>query len=164
MRLSKKAVSLLGITLVVFVLLLFVYVLPIVTRVNADLKAYETRVAYRDDYKLHTTPLATSTVEDVCLRFGIKESSEHCQSNAVVYAPDFFDEIKDYFRNLPDHDKTYDVVQDKLGAYLDYCEKPNPDGHYRCRYDLRGDDVYPVFFYFDKNGTYYRIIANIGGS
>src|SRR6266498_4081310 len=99
MKLSKKAATVLGIALVIFVIVLFVYVLPIITKMNADLKAYETRVAYRDDYKLHTTPLAKSMVEDICSQLGIRESSDHCQPNAVVYAPDLFEEIKTYFRN-----------------------------------------------------------------
>lgn len=164
MKLSKKATTVLGIALVTFAVVLFVYVLPIVTKVNADLRAYETQVAYRDNYKLHTTPLDASVVEDICLKLDIKESSEHCQPNNMVFAPDFFDEIKIYFGNLPDQDKTYELVQDKLGAYLDHCEKPAPDGHYRCIYDIRGDERYPIFFYFNKDGFYYRIIANTGGS
>ena len=126
MRLSKKAAFTLGIALVAFVVLLFAYVLPIATKVRADLRAYETRVAYRDDCKLHTTPLPESVVEDLCLKLDITGSSEHCQPNSVVYAPDLFDEIKTHFNDLPDQDKTYDIVQDKLGVYLDRCEKPYP--------------------------------------
>jgi hypothetical protein len=164
MKLSKKGMSVLGITLVVLVVLLLVYGLPIVTKVRADLKARETQVAYRNDYKLHTTPLSADVIDDICSKLNIQESSESCQPDAGVYAPDLFDEIKTYFNNLPDHDKTYDIVQEKLGVYLDYCGKPYPNGDYRCRYDIRGDYVYPIFFHFDKNGMYYRIIANIGGS
>lgn len=164
MRLSRKAITILGLMLVLIAAVLIAYVLPLITKVNADLKAYETRVAYRDDYKLHTTPLPKSVVEEICTQLDIKESSEHCKSNGVIYAPDLFEEIKIYFRNLPDQDKTRDVVEDKLGAYLDYCEKPYPDGSYVCHYDLRGDSIYPIAFFFDKNGMYYRIIANTGGS
>ena len=160
-KFSKWGLTILGITLVIFVVVLFAYVLPIVTKVRADLKAYEPHVAFRYDYVLYTTPLPISVVEELCLNLGTKEPGENCQPNNVVHAPDLFDEIEAHFKNLPDREKTYDVVQAKLGAYLDYCEKPDPDGDYRCRYDLRGDDVYPVFFYFDKNGMYYRIIANI---
>jgi hypothetical protein len=163
MRSNKRIIISLG-----FVFLLLViasYILwPIALELYSDQVAYETRIAYRDDYTLHTTPLAESVVQDVCLKLGILESNEHCQPGVMVYAPDLFDEIKMYFVNLPGPNKTYEVVQDKLGAYLDYCEKPNPDGNRRCRYDLRGDDLYPVFFYFDKNDLYYRIIANTGGS
>ena len=160
---SRKTILILAITLIVLIVA-FVYIVPVVIEVNAGLRTYETQVAYRDDYKLHTTPLPKSVVDDLCLKLAIKESSEHCQSNAVVYTPDLFDEIKAYFKNPPDQDKTYQFVQEKLGVYLDYCEDPDPDGDYRCSYDLRGDDVYPVFFYFDKHGMYYELIANAGGS
>lgn len=154
----------LGTILVILGVLLFVYVLPVVTKVRAGLKAYETHVAYRDNYKLHTTPLATDVVADLCLKLNITESSEHCQPNAVVYAPDLFDEIKTYFKNLPDKDKTYDTVQDYLGSYLVSCHKTTSDGHYACKYDLRGDSIYPIAFFFNENDTYFRIIANTGGS
>jgi hypothetical protein len=163
-KFGKRGATILGITLVIFVVILFAYVLPIVTKVRTDLKAYETRIAHRDNYKLHTTPLSRDVVDDICSKLTIEETNENCRPGAVVYTPDLFDEIKAYFENLPDQDKTYDVVQDKLGAYLDYCGKPYPDGDYRCRYDLRGDHVYPIFFHFDKNGMYYRITANTGGS
>ena len=164
MRLSKKVTTIFGIALVVIVVLLYVYVLPFVNKVNQGLNAYETRVAYRDNYKLHTTPLPKNVVDDICSKLEIKTSSENCKPNAVVYAPELFDEIKVYFRDLPNQDKTYDIVQDKLGTYLVYCENPDSDGNYVCHYDLRGDDVYPVAFFFNKAGFYYRIIANIGGS
>ena len=101
---------------------------------------------------------------DICLKLEIKTESENCKSGAVVYAPNLFDEVKIYFNNLPDRDKTFDMVQNKLGAYLFNYEQPDPDGDYRCRYDFQGDQVYPVFFYFDKKGFYWRIIANMGGS
>lgn len=164
MRLNKKTIALLGITFVIFVSLIYFYLLPVANTIYTDMKAYETRVAYRDNYKLHTTSLPKSVVEDICLKLGIESSIENCKSNAVVYAPELFDEIKTYFKDMPDQDKTYGTVQDKLGTYLVSCEKPDPDGYYRCRYDLRGDKVYPIFFLFDKDNFYYEIIANIGGS
>ncbi len=80
-----------------------------------------------------------------------------------MYAPDLFEEVKAYFKNLPKQDKTYDTVQDRLGSYLVFCESPDFEGYFRCSYDLRGDSAYPVFFLFDKNGFYQEIIANTGG-
>jgi len=148
MRLSKKTITILGITLVIFVSLIYFYILPVVNTVYTDMKAYETRIAYRDNYKLHTTPLSKDVVDDICSKLAIKESSENCEPGTVAYAPDFFDEIKVYFNGLLDQDKTYNTVQDKLGTYLVHCEKPAPDGHYRCRYDIRGDEIYPIFFLF----------------
>ncbi len=105
MRLSKKVAIILGITLVVSVVLLYVYVLPVVNKVNADLNAYETHIAYRDDYKLHTTPLSKDVVDDICSKLEIKTSSENCKPDAVVYAPELFDEIKVYFKDLPNQIK-----------------------------------------------------------
>jgi len=164
MRLSKKMIAVLGIALVIFTSLIYFYILPIANKFHAGMKAYETRVAYRDNFRLHTTLLPEDVVNDICSKLEIKTSSENCKSGALVYAPELFDEIKLYFKNLPSQDKTYDIVQDKLGTYLVYCENPDPDGDYRCHYDIRGDEVYPIAFYFDKDGFYYRIIANIGGS
>ena len=163
MRVRTKTTFLLVITVAVLTTVILLFALPFATRVTMGLKLYETRVAERDNYKLHTTPLPKSVVADICLKLELEKTSAHCRSD-VVYAPDFFDEIKVYFGNLADQDKTQDLVQDKLGSYLDYCETPDSDGHYRCRYDLRGDDVYPVLFYFTKDNFYYRIIANTGGS
>ena len=164
MRLSKKMIAFLGIALVIFTSLTYFYILPIVNTFNTGMKAYETRVAYRDNFRLHTTPLPEDVVDDICSKLEIKTSSENCKSGALVYAPELFDEVKLYFKNLPNQDKTYDTVQDKLGTYLVYCENPDPDGNYVCDYDLRGDDRYPIAFFFNKDGFYYQIIANIGGS
>jgi hypothetical protein len=164
MRPSKKTITILGIGLVILASLVYFYVLPIANEVYSGMKLYETHVAYRDDYKMHTTPLSQNVVDDLCLKLEVKATSENCESGVVVYAPELFDEIKTHFINLPDQDKTYNIVQNKLGSYLVECEQPDPDGDYRCRYDLQGDKIYPVFFYFDKDGFYWRIIANTGGS
>lgn len=164
MKGKHKVLAVLGILLLACIAVFYIYVLPVAKTVRADIQEYETRIAIRDDYTLHTTPLDKSVIEDICQKLDIQTSSANCQPNAVVYAPDFFDEIKAYFRDLPDQDKTYTIVQDKLGNYLVFCNEPNPDGHYRCRYDLRGDNRYPVFFRFDKNNFYYEVIATIGGS
>ena len=164
MKLSKKALLVSGIALVVLGVLIFVYLLPIVTKVRADLKAYETQVASRNDYKLFTTPLPTDVVHDICSKLNLKETNENCEPDAIVYAPDLFDEITTYFNNLPNQDKTYDAVQAYLGNYLVSCQKTTSDGHYACDYDLRGDRIYPIAFFFDENDVYFQIIANTGGS
>ena len=163
MKLSKKRITIL-VVLLAFLSLICFFVLPIADRTNKDLRAYETRIAYRDNYRLHTTPLTNAMVDDICSKLNIKETSENCQPSAVVYAPDFFNEIKSYFNSLPDQDKTYATVQDRLGKYLVSCEKPDPNGNYLCEYDIRGDEVYPVSFYFNEKDFYFRIFANIGGS
>ncbi len=161
---KRKILVLLGIPLLVCTVLFFIYILPAAKVVIADMQAYETRVGIRDDYTLHTTPLDKSVIEDICLKLGIQTSSEDCQPNAVVYAPDLFDEIKVYFRGLPDQEKTYVTVQDKLGSFQVFCEASSSEGHYRCQYDIRGDNAYSIFFRFDENNFYYEIMAPIGGS
>jgi hypothetical protein len=164
MRAHKDKILLLGVAVVLLILLGYFYLWPTVYRISSGLKTYETRVAYRNNYKLHTTPLPQTVVDDMCFKLNLKATSEHCRSDMVVYAPDFFEEIKAYFNNLPDQSKTYDAVQDKLGTYLVSCETPDPDGMYVCHYDLKGDGIYPVAFFFDKHNRYYRIIASTGGS
>lgn len=158
MLIHKNAVVLLGVVLIL-VGLAFLCVMPFATTVYSGMGTRATTIAIVNDYKSITTPLDASVVEDICLRLEIKASSENCQSEMPVYAPDFFDEIKTYFSDLPRKSRTYDTVQDKFGTYLDYCATPDPDGDYRCVYDLRGDHLYPVYFYFDEDGFYYRISA-----
>lgn len=164
MKGKHKAFAVLGVLFLVCIVVVYVYVLPVAKIVRVDLQEYETRIAIRDDYTLHTTPLDKTVVEDICQKLGIQTSSANCQPNAVVYAPDFFDEIKAYFRGLPDQEKTYATVQSKLGNYLIFCGKPDPEGRYTCRYDIRGDNRYPFFFDFNKDDYYYEVIATIGGS
>ena len=161
---KRKKLAFRAAAFAILTIVLYAYVWPVVSKVNADLKAYSTRQAISNDYTLHTTPLPQSVVDDLCLKFGIEASSEHCQPGAIVYGPDFYDEIKSYFRNLPREDRTYEVVQDKLGAYLLHCEKPHQDGGYRCTYDLRGDKVYRIGIYFDENDFYWQVQASTGGS
>jgi hypothetical protein len=163
MRQHKKFVIVLGFVLILLVFFtLFAW--PTAYKIYSDLKAYETRVVQRDNYKLYTTPLSEVVIRDICLVLEIGARSEHCQSGAVVYAPELFDEIKSYFNNLPEEAQTEVMVQEKLGTYLDFCESPDAEGKYVCHFDLRGDGMYPIAFFFDENGMYYRIIANIGGS
>ncbi|MEW6401949.1 MAG: hypothetical protein AB1649_09125 [Chloroflexota bacterium] len=164
MRQNKKIVAALGIGAFACVLLGYFYVLPVINNVSENLAAYNTRVAYRDNYKLHTTPMPQDIARDICEKLEIELTSEHCKPNAVVYAPDFFDELKEYFLNLPEEERTYAIVQSKLGEYLQYCGEPQRDGSFDCRYDFIGDGKYSFFFFFDKNNYYYRIIANTGGS
>jgi hypothetical protein len=163
MRLNKGIIISLG--LVFLLLVILGYILwPTASELYSDLTAYETRQATNSDYELHTTPLPLNVVEDICLQLEIESQNESCKPGAVVYAPELFDELKTYFRNLPNQDKTYTVVQNKLGIYLVNCDRTNSEGNFSCRYDLRGDGAYTVAFFFDKDGFYWQIIANVGGS
>jgi hypothetical protein len=163
MRTNQWIVISLGVVLVSLIILFYFFLGPAAYKINSLGKIDKTEVAYRDNYKLHTTPLPNTVVEDLCIKLNLKDTSKYCASGAVVYAPYFFEGIKTYFKNLPKQDKTYDTVQSKLDPYLVMCEPPDFEGYFRCSYDFRGDGVYPVFFYFDKEGFYQEIIANSGG-
>jgi len=164
MKLNRWIVVSLGVTLVFLVLVFNWIILPVASEIYSLGKTDATKVAYRDNYELHTTPLSEPVVSDLCVKLKLVNTSELCNPGEVVYAPELFNEVKSYFNNLPSQDKTYDVVQDSLGSYLVFCSPPEPDGYFRCRYDFKGDGVYPVFFDFDNNGFYWQIIANTGGS
>jgi len=164
MKFKQIIIIVIGIGLAIFFSLAFFYLLPAVDSIYTSMKVYETRVAIRDNYTLHTTPLSKNVVKDICHKLGIIGSNEKCGPGAVVYAPDFFSEVKTYFNSLSDQDKIYNAVQDKLDNYLISCEMPDRDGNYVCVYDLRGDGVYPITFFFNKDNSYYRIITTIGGS
>jgi hypothetical protein len=168
MRLSKKTIFILALTFLFFAFLIYFYILPVATTVYSDMKIYETRTAYRDDYTNFTTPLSKDVVDDICAKLDIEKTSKNCLPGAVVYGPDFFDEIKTYFRSLSNQEKNHNTVQNRLGTYLISCEPPVLNGRYKgyyiCKYDLRGDGSYPFYFKFDENDFIIETIANIGGS
>ncbi|MFN8413603.1 MAG: hypothetical protein U0Z26_14555 [Anaerolineales bacterium] len=128
------------------------------------MKVYSTRVAYRDSYELHATPIPQDVVKDICVELEIEKTNKLCQPNVVVHSPDFFYTLKLYFSGLPEESRTLETVQDKLGRYLLYCEDPYPDGGYVCSYDFVGDRQYPFYFHFNKENIYDEVIARAGGS
>lgn len=164
MKSHKKNKILLSVFLVVSIIMICVFLLPIARQFNTDMNAYETQRAYRNDYTLHTTPLSEEVVKDICTKLEIKDTSEHCQLGTLVYAPDFFDEIKAYFEGVPDQEKTFITVQSKLDRYLVRCRVPDIEGYYSCKYDIRGDNKYPLFFRFNNFDFYYEILIPTGGS
>jgi hypothetical protein len=164
MKLSKKTTTVLMFATLTAVSLIYFYVLPVVSTVYSDIKEYRTQTAYRDDYTNFTTPLSKEVVNDICAKLNIEETSKNCLPGAVVYGPDFFDEIKMYFNEFPAEKKTYESVGNILGTYLVLCDTKSSQGDFGCYYDLRGDKRYEILFLFDKNGFYYDVIANTGGS
>lgn len=145
-------------SIVAFYLIRFtVYIYTSVQQINA-------RAIEQSDYTKITTPLSADVAHDLCVEFEISPTDRRCESGAVVYGPDFFSDIKTYFFALPKQDATYQTVEDKLGAYRVSCEHPDNEGHYSCRYDIRGDGIYPIGIFFTKDGFYYRIIANTSSS
>jgi hypothetical protein len=140
------------------------YVIPIVLRIYTDLSNYSRRVEQSYDYTKITTPLPRNIVEDICIKFEIELDDPRCLEDSVVYGPDFFADIKDYFDELPSELATFEAVEDKLGKYFVRCSEPDNEGYYRCIYDIRGDGKYPIGVYFNKENYYYQIFANTGGS
>lgn len=140
------------------------YITPVVVRIHANLQEYEKRVEQSNDYTKITTPLPRNIVEDICSKFELKSDDLRCMENATVYAPDFYEDIKKYFDELPGELSTFETVQDKLGGYLIRCSEPDNEGYYQCRFDIRGDGKYPISVHFNKENYYYQIFANTGGS
>jgi hypothetical protein len=150
------------ILLVCGVVLYLVY--PVAIDIYTSLRNYNQRISEQLDYTKITTPLPRSTVDDICSKFDIGSNDARCQPDSIVYGPDFFKDIASYLYDLSKQESALNVVQDKLGTYLVRCGIPDNDGIHSCRYDLRGDGIYPIFIYFNKEGRIYRIIANTSGS
>lgn len=168
MRLSKKTIFILALTVLIFVSLIYFYVLPVATTVYSDIKRYETRTAYRDDYTNFTTPLSKDVVDDICAKLNIEKTSKNCLPGAVVYGPDFFDDIREYFQNISSQPSTDSIVREKLEEYEVACSSLIKTGngfeYYECDYDLSSDGIYHIVFLFYKDGRIFRIMDNRGGS
>lgn len=157
----KIRLRLLFFILACVVILVLSIVIPLVQRVSQ----YKLE---REDYTRYTTPLASDTVVDLCNKLDLSENDRRCNSGAVVYAPDFFDDIKEHFRNLPKEKATQEEVDETLGDYKMRCSHPTKLStgkvYYRCLYDLRGDEVSIISIYFHGDGTIDYIMASTGGS
>jgi len=120
----------------------------------------------KGDLAQYTTPLENETIQDICVKFEI-DDDKSCQPGQIVYAPDFFPAILDYFR---EGEFTHEDVVSKLGRYEYDCEKPIyvpslDETYYSCAYDLNGDKVFPIgVFYNVKENRHLvsRVIATIG--
>lgn len=122
----------------------------------------------KEDYTRYTTPLTVETVKDICFQLGLTEQDNRCKSEAIVYAPEFFTDIKEYLRNLPKEKATQEETDKILGPYLLRCSQPsklsNGKIYYRCLYDLRGDEVSIISIYFLQDGTIDYIMTTTGSS
>jgi hypothetical protein len=136
---------------------------PVSVALDRISSAQATNNARLNDYQTYTTPLSKETVADICLKFGIEETSEYCKDNAIVYAPEIFPEIERYFKNLPGKTNIVPIVDEKLVAYLISCNATSK-ATYECKYDLRGDGRYLLYIVFTKDGYLYRILMPRGGS
>jgi len=108
--------------------------------------------------------LPRSVVEDLCSKFEISPDDPRCLPDSVVYGPDFYADLKAYFKGLPQEKQTFATVEEILGPYLLRCGKTDNEGGYSCAYDLRGDGMYRIRIFFTKDNFYYQIFATISGS
>lgn len=120
------------------------------------------------DFTRNTSPLATVVIQDMCSKFAIPEADARCQPGATVYAVEFFDDIKTYFRGLPKERATVDEVERLLGPYQIYREpitrRSDGTGYYYISYDLKGDQVHRINCKFDEDGSLVDIMTTEGGS
>jgi hypothetical protein len=137
---------------------------PIAIDIFTSLRNYQQRLANHPPYTEITTPLPRETVVDICSNFKLSANDPRCLPDSVVYGPDFFDDIKIFFRKLPKQEATLQTATEKLGKYLIVCEDPDNEGDFRCQYDLRGDGIYAIGIYFTKDGYIYQIQASTEGS
>ena len=84
----------LGVLFLCLILALFLYILPYIISFSIVIIESQIRNERAVNYRSYTTPLSKEVVEDLCSKLEIQETSEHCVSDAVVYGPDFFDEIE----------------------------------------------------------------------
>ena len=137
----------------------------IIIRLYLPLVQYEKEKA---DYTKHTTPLSSNVVTDICLKLSLSNQDKRCQPGMIVYAPEFFDDIKGYFRNLPKEKATKEEVDRILGPYLLDCEPltrlGNGKQYFRCLYDLRGDQATKILVYFNADNSIDYLMTSSGGS
>jgi hypothetical protein len=123
--------------------------------------------AYRGatEWREKTTPLSKEVIQDLCSEFSLPPDHDLCRQDAGVYAPDFFPVIRDTF--IPEI-STYEDIQGKLGKYQSYLEpltrQANGKEYFVSRYDLKGDDVTSIVFFFHGNGVLERIAFVTGSS
>jgi len=122
----------------------------------------------KNDLSRYTTPLEAEVVEDICEKFLLSDDPR-CEPGEVIYAPDFFPEIRRYLQGGKGR-LTHQDVQEKLGEYEYRCESPiyYPSlgkTYYWCSYDLNGDGVFPIDIEYEINNgqdIISRVVADIG--
>jgi hypothetical protein len=120
------------------------------------------------DYTKHSTPLEAEVVSDICTKLAISSQDKRCQQGAVVYAHEFFEDIKQYFRDLPDERSTKEEVDLVIGSYQLECEplirESSGKEYFSCIYDLRGDWYARISIFYTKEGEIDYIMTSLGGS
>lgn len=122
----------------------------------------------KSDYTKHSTPLEARVISDICIKLAISNQDKRCQPGAVVYAPEFFEDIKRHFRDLPDKRSTKEEVDRMIGPYQLECEplirESSGKEYFSCIYDLRGDWYARISIFYTKGGKIDYIMTSIGGS
>lgn len=123
------------------------------------------RYLNRDEWHQQTTPLDQQTITDLCDNFSIKPTDLLCNNSKPIFAPDFFDVIK---YALVSKTTTYEDVQVKLGTYQSKFEPliTLGDGskYFVSEYDLRGDGITSIIFFFHESGNIMKVIYKKGSA
>ena len=114
---------------------------------------YTTFSQHTDErWKQKTTPLPKDRLVEICASLSILDDPL-CQNEKSVYAPDFFPIVSKIFDR---RETTYQDVQIKMGKYQaeldDLITRKDGSTYFTTTYDLRGDGVTSISFFFD--GTY----------
>jgi len=130
-------------------------------------------IYYNDDWKERTTPLSRETIETLCNNFTLRDNDYLCSQTRDIYAPDFYQVIRDKFRPYEAYDidvsesATFEEVEEKIGVFRIECDEviQTSDGFafYRCQYDLHGDQefIIGILFKHPENAVF-RINTPMG--
>src|SRR5574338_692221 len=103
-----------------------------------------------ENWRSKTSPLPLEIVRDICSKFDSSSTHIECISQTNIYAPDLFPIIKEAF--LSSKSSSYEDVQLMLAQYQVDFEPPvtlgNGDQYFVSWYDLRGDSVTSIVFFF----------------
>ena len=122
---------------------------------------YLEAVRWRDK----TSPLDPKTVKYFCELLELPPDDPLCMPKEETYAPQLYPFIIQKLQPENGEWATFNDVEEILGQYKDRCSQiwVESDGfeYFDCRYDLRGDEVYPISIYFYPNGDIWKIIYSI---
>ena len=110
------------------------------------------------NWKERTTPLPKNTVSILCDNFQLEKDHRLCNGKKDIYAPDFYDILRDTFRpyeayGIPSSEAaTYEDVEEKIGEFRYECFPVVTTGdgfsYFDCSYDFRGDREFIIGIMF----------------
>jgi hypothetical protein len=101
--------------LIVYIMLVIEYAVPIIVKIQE-------RTDYYNDYSKHTSPLPEEVIQDICTKFVENKKDLRCMPGAIVYAPQFFDDMRAKITPWGFYKPSYDQVQLWIGRYQIECE------------------------------------------